>query len=100
MPPLLSVLGSWRVLCERGSGPVFYLLAAISTSASFVVLLFHEWFEAIKNEDVRVLMDINSLVTTTEEKDDTFKENQTIWVLDQIGNNAGQLSMKSIWARF
>lgn len=36
------------------------------------------------DQDVRVLTDINSLVTTTEQKGEDFKSNQTIRVLDQI----------------
>lgn len=39
------------------------------------------------NDSVRVLEDINTLITTTEEKGDDFKSNQTIRVLDQIGND-------------
>lgn len=39
------------------------------------------------NRDVRVLMDINSLTTVTEDKNELFKDNQTIRVLDQIGND-------------
>lgn len=38
-------------------------------------------------EDVRVLEDINTLTTFTEEKNEDFKENQTIRVIDQIGND-------------
>ena len=37
--------------------------------------------------NIRVLADINSLVTTTLEKGDIFKENQTIRVIDQIAND-------------
>ena len=40
---------------------------------------------------VRVLADINSLITVTAEKGDDFKENQTIRVLDQIGNDIAAL---------
>lgn len=39
------------------------------------------------NHDVRVLSDINSLVTVTAEKGEIFKENQTIRVIDQIAND-------------
>lgn len=39
------------------------------------------------NSDVRVLSDINSMVTTTDTQGDVFKENQTIRVIDQIGND-------------
>ncbi len=42
-------------------------------------------------DDVRVLSDINTLVTTTEEKGSDFKSNQTIRVLDQIGNDIAVL---------
>lgn len=37
--------------------------------------------------DIRVLEDINSLVTTTDTKTDVFKDNQTIRVIDQIAND-------------
>lgn len=37
--------------------------------------------------DVRVLEDINTLVTVTEEKGVDFKSNQTIRVIDQVGND-------------
>ena len=43
------------------------------------------------NADVRVLMDINSLTTTTAEKGADFKSNQTIRVIDQIGNDIAVL---------
>ena len=41
--------------------------------------------------DVRVLEDINSLVTVTESKGDVFKDNQTIRVIDQIANDIAVL---------
>ena len=37
--------------------------------------------------DIRVLADINSLVTVTVDKGEIFKENQTIRVIDQIAND-------------
>lgn len=37
--------------------------------------------------DVRVLSDINSMVTTSDTKGDVFKDNQTIRVIDQIAND-------------
>ncbi len=43
------------------------------------------------NSDICVLMDINSLVTTTDEKGEGFKENQTIRVADQIANDTALL---------
>ena len=41
--------------------------------------------------DIRVLEDINSLVTTTATKDEVFKDNQTIRVIDQIANDIAVL---------
>ncbi len=41
--------------------------------------------------DVRVLEDINSLVTTTDTKGDVFKDNQTIRVIDQKANDTAVL---------
>ena len=41
--------------------------------------------------DVRVLEDINSLVTTTADKGDDFKYNQTIRVIDQIANDIAKI---------
>ena len=38
-------------------------------------------------DEVRVLVDINSLVNTTQEKGEDFKSNQTIRVLDQIATD-------------
>lgn len=39
------------------------------------------------SHDLRVLADINSLVTTTAEKGNIFKSNQTIRVIDEIANS-------------
>lgn len=41
--------------------------------------------------DVRVLEDINTMVTTTDTQKDIFKDNQTIRVIDQIGNDIAVL---------
>lgn len=41
--------------------------------------------------DVRLLEDINSLVTTTADKGEDFKSNQTIRVIDQIANDIAKL---------
>lgn len=43
------------------------------------------------NQDVRVLDDINTLVTTTDTVGDIFKDNQTVRVIDQIGNDVASL---------
>jgi hypothetical protein len=41
--------------------------------------------------DIRVLSDINSLTSLTLEKNDLFQSNQTIRVIDQIGNDIAVL---------
>ena len=41
--------------------------------------------------DVRVLEDINSMVTTTDTEGDVFKDNQTVRVIDQIANDIAVL---------
>lgn len=41
--------------------------------------------------DIRVLEDINSLVTTTDDKGDDFKYNQTMRVVDQSANDMAKL---------
>lgn len=40
---------------------------------------------------MRVLVDINSLVTFTEQKGDVFKDNQTIRVIDYIADNISSI---------
>lgn len=42
-------------------------------------------------DDIRVLTDINSLVTVTDEKGEDFKANQTIRVLDQVATDVAIL---------
>jgi len=43
------------------------------------------------DNDLRVLADINSLVTTTMDKGDIFKSNQTIRVIDEIANSIAHI---------
>lgn len=43
------------------------------------------------NDTIRVLEDINTFISTTDTKGDDFKNNQTIRVLDQIGNDIASL---------
>lgn len=43
------------------------------------------------NGDVRVLDDINTMLTTTDTQGDIFKDNQCIRVIDQIGNDIAVL---------
>lgn len=42
-------------------------------------------------DEIRVLEDVNTLVTLSDEKGEDFKSNQTIRVLDQIGNDIAAL---------
>ena len=39
------------------------------------------------NADIRVLEDLNTMVTTSDTMGDVFKDNQTIRVIDQLGND-------------
>lgn len=39
------------------------------------------------DENIEVLVDINTLVTTTEDCGEIFKDNQTVRVIDQLGND-------------
>ena len=41
--------------------------------------------------EIRILEDKNSLITTTDTKGDDFKDNQTIRIIDQIGNDMASL---------
>lgn len=43
------------------------------------------------NSDVRILKDINSLVTISDDKGSIFRDNQTIRVVDQIANDIANL---------
>lgn len=58
------------------------LLRAVQTGK----YMFHK-----VGDSVRVLMDLNTYVTFTEEKGEDFSSNQTIRVLDQIGNDIAGL---------
>ncbi len=58
------------------------LIAAIK-SGEFV---FHRG-----DSDIRVLEDINTMVTTTDTVGDVFKDNQTIRVIDELANSDAQL---------
>lgn len=49
-------------------------------------LVFH-----LVDSEVRVLEDINTMVTTSDTQGDIFKDNQTIRVIDQIGNDIAVL---------
>lgn len=61
---------------------VNYTQAQLEAALKEGKFIFHQ-----VGESVRVLEDINTLVTTTEEKGEDFKSNQTIRVIDQVGND-------------
>ena len=50
-------------------------------------------------EEVRVLEDINTFVSVTQEKSEDFSSNQTIRVLDQIGNDIAALFQSKYFGR-
>lgn len=59
--------------------PVAYTQAQLEAAIKSGEFVFHQ-----VGQEIRVLTDINSLVTTTVEKGEDFKSNQTIRVIDQI----------------
>ena len=61
---------------------VAYTQQQLADSISAGKLIFHK----VAGE-IRVLVDINTLTTFTEEKQEEFSSNQTVRVLDQIGND-------------
>ena len=65
---------------------VDYTQAQLESAIKAGEFTFHQ-----VGSDVRVLSDINSLVTTTANKGDIFKDNQTIRVIDQIANDIAVL---------
>lgn len=63
-----------------------YTQTQLEAALSAGKFIFHK-----VGDKVRILDDINCLVTTTTEKGEDFKSNQTIRVLDQIGNDIATL---------
>ena len=61
---------------------VAYTQAQLEAAIKGGQFVFHK-----VGDDVRVLEDINSLVTVTEDKTEDFKQNQTIRVIDQIATD-------------
>lgn len=59
-----------------------YTQAELSAAIKAGEFVFHS-----VNEKVRVLDDINTMVTTTDAQGDVFKDNQTIRVIDQLAND-------------
>lgn len=65
---------------------VAYTQAELEAAINDGRLVFHS-----VNGEVRVLEDINSLITVSDTKSDVFKSNQTIRVCDQIANDVAVL---------
>jgi hypothetical protein len=65
---------------------VDYSQTALSAGIVAGKLMFHK-----VGDTVRILNDINSLVTYTEEKSSDFSSNQVIRTLDQVGNDIASL---------
>lgn len=63
-----------------------YTQNQLATAIDAGEFMFHK-----VGSDVRVLEDINSMVTTSDTQGDVFKDNQTIRVIDQIGNDIAVL---------
>jgi hypothetical protein len=63
-----------------------YTQTELAANLQAGMFMFHK-----VGDEVRVLDDINTLVTTTAEKGDDFKSNQTIRVIDQIANDIATL---------
>lgn len=63
-----------------------YSQTALEEAIQAGKFIFHQ-----VGDEVRVLTDINTLVTVTEEKGEDFRSNQTVRVLDQIGNDIADL---------
>lgn len=63
-----------------------YTQTELATSIASGEFVFHQ-----VGDDVRILEDINSLVTTSDDKNDLFKDNQTIRVIDQIATDLAVL---------
>lgn len=68
------------------SASVNYTQAQLEAFIDGGQLAFHK-----VGDDIRVLTDIDTLTTTTEEKGSAFKNNQTIRVIDQIANDIATL---------
>ena len=63
-----------------------YTQVQLKTAISEGKFVFHK-----AGNNVRVLEDINTMVTVSDAQGDIFKDNQTIRVIDQIGNDIAVL---------
>lgn len=59
-----------------------YTQAELTAAMKSGELTFHK-----VNSDIRILADINTMVTVTDTSGEVFKDNQTIRVIDQLGND-------------
>ena len=69
----------------------FTVISSFTQAQLTKAILDGEFTLHMVGTEVRVLSDINSLVTTTDTKGDVFKDNQTIRVIDQIANDIAVL---------
>ena len=58
-------------------------------------LIFHK-----VNDEIRLLTDINTFVSVTDEKSADFSSNQTVRVLDQIGNDIAALFNRKYLSKY
>lgn len=65
----------------------FHIVADYTQSQLEAAIKAGEFTFHMVNGDIRVLKDINTMVTTTDTQGEIFKDNQTIRVIDQIGND-------------
>ena len=66
--------------------PADYTQAQLTEAIEAGEFVFHK-----VGDEIRILTDINSLKTTTEDKGEVFKSNQSIRVMDQIANDIAVL---------
>jgi hypothetical protein len=78
--------GEYKVKCNHSQSDLEKCLDKSVSDGHGGQFVFH-----LVYGDVRVLEDINSMVTTTVDKGDDFKYNQTIRVIDQIANDIAKI---------
>lgn len=78
--------GEYTVKCDHTQAELENCIKKPTTGAGGGQFVFH-----LVYGDVRVLEDINSLTTTTDDKGEDFKYNQTIRVIDQIANDIAKI---------
>lgn len=78
--------GEYTVKCNHTQTQLENCIKKPSTGKGGGQFVFH-----LVYGDVRVLEDINSLTTTSDDKGEDFRSNQTIRVIDQIANDIAKL---------